>query len=1124
MKKLRIYDCKHWISVMLVSMIPISIFAQNQTVTLNLDNAPLKKVFASIQDQTGFTFSYGESLVKDANDISLNIQEADINTTLAELSRVSNLEYKVVTDDIILVAANNVSTPSKNQSGSVKAFAIKGTVLDENGEPIIGASIVTNGAKTGISTDYDGNFTIGNAKEGDKLTISYIGYIPKEVVINSNTPITIHMNPTTTNLEEVVVVGYGTQQKSKTTGSIAHLKADDISNIPVASFEQAIAGQLPGVQVMQQSGTPGKSATIKIRAASSITAGTEPLYVIDGFPTSSDDMSNLNPEDIASIDVLKDASSAAIYGSRGANGVIIITTKKGSEGKPKVTARAYYGFQQVAKKVDLMDAYEFANFVATARNNFHLSQNPANQITDDNSKRNKKARIPDYLVPYLEGQRGLINTDWQDEIFRTAPTQQYTLGVSGASERASYYISLDYLDQDGVIENTGFKRFGGRSNVSVKVNDRISVDFNVAPSYAVKDRVSEGNHKNDGVVLMTMIANPAAKAYNEDGSVAYGDVIDKGLTWGTAAIESPLATAVAIKDRLKIFNLLSNINLNVNIIKGLDFKSNLGLSYNKIDEDYFRPSTLGGYNKAAPSKATGKYWGYTTTNWVWENILTYNISLGQNDINLLGGISAQRESVKRVEMTASDYPNDNITSLNAGIVNAGLTTDNAWSLLSYFFRVNYSYANKYIVAASIRRDGSSRFGKNNKYGTFPSVSLGWRMIEENWMKEQNIFSDFKLKVSYGATGNFQIPNYSAYSLLKTANYIQNGTIVNGLYPYSAPNPEIGWEKARQWNYGIDMSFFHNRLSLYVDYYTSITDGLLLDVPVPGHTGFTTSLQNIGKVSSHGFEVTLNANLGTKNFTWTPGINFSMNKSTVKNLGPDQDQILSGVNLTKVGGEVGEYYVYNVLGVFRNQEELDTYPHQKSARIGSYKYEDVNDDGKIDDSDRKVMGSYHPDFTVGFNNSFRYRDFDLSFMMQWVQGVDIFNQQNSFLLNEEGWGIGSKRLIGNWFSAENPNARYAEPSASPADKLYETSNYMIEDGSYLKITNITFGYSLPKKLLKRCGIDKTRFYFTAHNPFTFTKYSGYNPEVSSSKDPLCPGIDYGGYPVTKSYVIGLSLTF
>lgn len=1032
-----------------------------------------------------------------------------------------NMEARAVTTRF---ATSNDVVVNKAHSGK-GVVSVKGVVRDQSGEPIIGGSILVKGTKIGITTDVDGNYTLKNVPADATLVFSYVGCATKEVKANDAAALAnVVLTPEASMLDDIVVVGYASQQKSKTTGSIAHLKSSDISDMPVTSFDQAIAGKLPGVQVMQQSGAPGKSASIKIRGASSITAGTEPLYVIDGFPTSSADMSNLNPEDIATVDVLKDASSAAIYGSRGANGVIIITTKKGKEGAPKVTGRAYYGVQEVAKKVDLMDAYEFANFVATARNNYHLSLKPTNQITDDNSKRDKKARIPDYLQPYLNGEAGLTNTDWQDAIFRTAPIQQYTIGVSGASDRVSYYTSVDYLDQTGVIENTDFKRLSGRSNLSIKLNDRVSVDMNLSPSYAIKNRVSEANHKNDGVVLMTMLANPAAKAYNEDGSIAYGDIISKGLAWGQAAIESPLATAKSINDELKVFNLLSTVNLNVNLLKGLDFKSHVGLSYNTINENYFRPSVLGGYNKAAPSKATGKYWDYTTTNWVWENTLNYNLNFGNNDVTLLAGISAQRESLERVEMVASDFPNDNITSLNAGTVNSGLTTNNAWSMLSYFFRANYAYANKYLVGASIRRDGSSRFGANNKFGTFPSVSLGWRMIEEEWFRDQNILSDLKLKASYGATGNFQIPNYSAYALLNTSNYIQNGVLVNGLYPSTAPNPEIGWEKTNQWNGGFDVAFLNNKLRLYADFYKSNTNGLLLDVPVPGHTGFTTSLQNIGKVSNRGFELSLNADLGNKDFNWNPALNFSLNRSKVEQLGPDQEQILSGVSLTKVGGEVGAYYVYNILGVFKTKEELDSYPHNKTARVGSYKYEDVNNDGVINDADRKVMGSYNPDFILGFNNAFRFKDFDLNIMAQWVKGVDIFNQQNSFLINEEGWGIGAKKLIGNWFSEENPNAKYAAPSASPADKLYETSNYMIEDGSYLRISNITLGYTLPKKLTKRCGLSNVRVYATAQNPFTFTRYTGYNPEVSSSSNPLTPGIDYGGYPVTKSYVGGVSVTF
>lgn len=672
------------------------ISAQNdQKVSVSLKDTSLKQLFDVIERQTDYVFSYRDNLLKDyTKRVTLDMKDASVSSVLDEVLAGSGLHYRIISGNQILI------TDGQTDLNNGARGTISGTVVDENGDPAIGATVRVKGSDNGISTDMDGNYTLNNVPSDATVMISFIGYDPQEFKASDRKALSlVRLKENVQLLDEVVVVGYGTQQKSRTTGSIAHLKADDISNIPVASFEQAIAGQLPGVQVMQQSGTPGKSATIKIRGASSITAGTEPLYVIDGFPTTSDDMSNLNPEDIASIDVLKDASSAAIYGSRGANGVIIVTTKKGVEGKPKVTARAYLGVQQVANKVDLMDAYEFADFVATARNNYHLSLNPSNKVTDDNSKRKSKARIPNYLKPYLNGESGLINTDWQDEIFRSALTQQYTLGVSGASERVAYYVSLDYLDQDGVIENTGFKRFSGRSNLGIKINRHVSVDFNVAPSYAVKDRVSEGNHKNDGVVLMTMIANPAARAYNDDGSIAFGDIISKGLAWGHAAIESPLATAKSIKDQLKIFNLLANLNLNVNIIKGLDFKTNFGLSYNKIDEDYFRPSTLGGYNKAAPSKASGKYWGYTTTNWVWESTLNYSAVFGDHDLGLLAGISAQHESMKKVEMAASEFPNDNITSLNAGIVNSGLTTDTAWSLFSYFLRLNY--ANTYSRHLSV---------------------------------------------------------------------------------------------------------------------------------------------------------------------------------------------------------------------------------------------------------------------------------------------------------------------------------------------------------------------------------------------------------------------------------------
>lgn len=1104
--------------LLLVTLCILCGMANAQTVSKDFKAQSLKSVLKEIEQQTGLSIIYEVQDVDGSKKITESFKEVPVEKVLSAILG-PGLEF-TIQNKMILISKKKVAG---QYEGIPKD--IKGKITDERGESIIGATIQVKGTSNGAITDIDGNFSLTGVPSDATIVVSYIGYGSQELPVRDRNTFAITLVEDSKQLDEVVVVGYGTQSKARVTGSIAGLKGDQIKDMPVTSFEQAIAGRMPGVQVVQQSGAPGSSASMKIRGSSSITAGTNPLIVIDGFPMSTDDMTSLNPEDIESIDVLKDASSSAIYGSRGANGVVVITTKKGKEGKAKISAKAYYGVQSVAKKVDMMDAYEYANFVATARNNYWVDLNPGvNKPSDPNSARPSKARVPDYLVPYLNGEAGLINTDWQDEIFRTAAIQQYDLSVSGGTDRVSYYTSVSYSNQDGVIENSGFNRISARSNLSVKLNKHISFDFDIAPSYSIKHKVSESNHKEDGVVLMTMIANPAAAAYNEDGSIKYGDQIEKGQAWGTAGFESPLATALKIKDDQKTFNILSNVNLNVQILDKLSFKSHFGIQYNKSEEEYFRPSYLAGYNAKAPSKATGKYWSYTTSNWVTENTLNYKLDLGNHYLELLAGLSAQREDYKTVNMVASDFPNDNITSLNAGLVNSGYTENTTWTLFSYFARINYSFKNKYLVAASFRRDGSSRFGKDNKYGTFPSISIGWRVTEEDWMEKQKVFSDLKLRASYGGTGNFQIPNYSSYALLNAANYLYSNVIANGLTPATAPNPNIGWEKTTQWNVGVDMGFLNNRLTVGIDYYKSVTDGLLLDVPVPAASGFTTSLQNIGKVNNKGIELSVKADVGNDNFRWNPSLNFSKNKSKVLQLGPNQTQILQGNSLTKVGGEIGSFYVYNVIGVYKSEDDLKKYPHLSTSKIGSYIYEDISQDGKITDADRKVAGNYTPDFTVGFHNSFTYKGFDLSFMMQWVQGVDIFNKQNAFLLNEEGWGIGAKKLYNNWFSENNLNAKYARPLASPTDKLYESSNYMIEDGSYLRFTNITFGYRLPKKVLGNFNINDLRFYVTAHNPFTITKYSGYNPEVSMSADPLTPGIDYGGYPVNKSIVFGVNVNF
>ena len=1118
---------KHKILLVLFLSFMACFTVNAQKVTLQFRQVKLAKVFEAITQQTGLTVAYSRPIVNPDRVVSIEANKEELSDVLTQLLKGMNVAFEIGETKIYLKEKTVSETPQKGE----RLITISGIIVDEKGEMIIGASIAVQGTTLGTITNADGEYSLANVPENSQITISFIGYQSISLPANAKALGKIVMKEDNELLDEVVVVGYGTQSKARVTGSIASLKKEQIKDMPVTSFEQAIAGQMPGVQVMQQSGTPGSGSSIKVRGASSITAGTNPLIVIDGFPmTTSNTATLLNPEDIESIEVLKDASSAAIYGSRGANGVIVVTTKKGKEGKTNINAKAYFGVQKVSHKIEMMDAYEYANFMTTARNNYWVDLNPGvNKPTDDNNTRVKKARIPDYIVPYLNGETGLINTDWQDEIFQTAAMQQYDISVSGGNQKLSHYTSASFVSQDGIIKNSGFQRFSARSNIQAVINKRVTFDLSLAPSYSKTRQISEKNHKQDGLVLLTTIANPAARAYDEDGSIMYGNQIELGNAWGTSVIESPLAIAKSIKDNLHQFRMIGNANISVNILEGLNFKTHFGMEYSNQREDYFRPSYLGNYNTQAPTQATGKYWNAQTTNWVNENTLNYKKDFGKHHFDVLLGLSAQKQNYLVASMEAANYPNDNVTTLNAGIVNTGTTTESVWTLLSYFGRINYFFQNKYLLNFSIRWDGSSRFGKNNKYGCFPAVSLGWRVKEENWLKNVDMLSDLKLRVSYGKTGNFQINDYGSYSLLQANNYILNGVLVNGLAPATSPNPNISWEKTDQWNAGFDIAFFSNQLSFSADFYHSVTDGLLLDVPVPAASGFTSSLQNIGKLQNRGFELSLKGDFDFSGFKWAPAFNFSLNRNEVKGLGPNQEQIIDGNHITMIGEPIGNFYGYRILGVYKSQEDLDKYPHLNTAKIGTYIYEDISGpngvpDGEITDADRTILGNYNPDYTIGFFNSFSYKNFDLSFMIQCVQGLEIFNSARSFLLNGEGWGNGAKDLYKNYFSETNPNGKYARPSVATADKLYEKSSYMVEDGSFIRFNNIPLGYNFSKTFIAKMGLKGLRVYVTAQNPFTITKYSGYNPEVSTNSNALTPGIDYGAYPTNKSIAFGLNVNF
>ncbi|QMW00225.1 SusC/RagA family TonB-linked outer membrane protein [Spirosoma foliorum] len=1034
---------------------------------------------------------------------------------------------------------------------------ITGTVTDATtGEVLAGTTIQAKGTNVGATSNAAGKYQINLPTGAKTLVFSFIGYQPTEIAVGNQSVVDAKLTATDNALSEVVVVGYGVQNKRDITTAIGSVKAKDLANQPVASFDQALASKIAGVQVSQTSGAPGAALSIRVRGTGSISAGNDPLYVIDGIPLSRDTkyatgstnsqfpdnpinvMSTINTDDIESIEVLKDASASAIYGSRGSNGVVLLTTKRGKEGKTVISYDSYIGVQNVSKKIDMLNAYEYAQLSYEAKNNAYLDRNPTGKPTDSNDIRNKGVGAPSTLiqpeiVPYLSGQAGLTNTNWQDAIFRSAPIQNHTLSISGGKENIKYYLSANYLNQRGVVINSGFKRYGMRANVEVK-NGRLTTGINFNPTYSYHDLIkAEGPYLGEGVVGLALQMPPLFPVYNADGSYNFG-----GNAWGYGAtsILNPVAIANQVSDKLSQLRLLGNAYAQYEIIDGLSYRLSVGADVNSFQRDYYRPSTLEIRDRKGPSTPTGFSRAQNFVDWLVENTLNYNRSFGQHTLSALAGFSSQKDRRVANELTATNFPNDLVYTLNAGQVTSGSSDVQEWSLLSYLGRVQYDYGGKYLVSAAIRADGSSRFGKDNRWGYFPSVSAGWNISQETFLKSVNWLSDVKLRASYGLTGNFQIPNYGSVSLLNYSNYILgNETVVSGLAPGNSANNKLKWEKTAMLDVGFDVSFLRNKLNFTFDYYNANTSDLLLNVPVPRASGFSTELQNIGKVNNQGFEFTLGTRQTFGRLRWDASANIATNRNEVKALGPSGDPIIvaGGVAgaqfITQIGHPIGEYYTYVYEGVYKNQAELDANPalHVSTSRPGDFKFKDANGDGKFDlSSDRTVTGSYFPKYTFGFNTSLNYRGFDLGVTVQGVQGHKILNLIRRYIYNMEGNGNLFRGALDRWQSADNPgNGLVNRANRLASGSNGEISTWHIEDGSYVRIRTITLGYSLPTALLTRLRLTRARLYVTTQNPFTFTKYLGYNPEVNSRPDSaLSSGEDYGTYPLPRTTSVGLNLSF
>jgi len=1005
---------------------------------------------------------------------------------------------------------------------------IKGTVTADDGSTLPGVSVKVKGASAVTVTDVNGRFSINLPDEGGTLIFSYVGFKTREVLVTTAT-VNVVLTSDSKELSQVVVIGYGTTRKSDLTGSVASVKADELKAVPATTFDQALQGRAAGVQVTQTSGKPGAETSIRIRGTSSINAGNEPLYVIDGMLVNSDGgdvstgvnlgprispLSSINPSDIESIEILKDASSTAIYGSRGANGVVLITTKRGKAGAGSVTFESYYGLQQISNKLNVLNAAQYADFVNEAKLN-------ANQT-------------PVYVNPKNLGE----GTNWQNELYRTAPMASYQLSFSGGDDKTKYNISGGYFTQDGIIVNSDFKRYSFRANLDRDLNSRLTVGNSITYSRVSSSGVlTNAGPIVPGVTTAALLFNPVLPVYNSGVNGGYTFENDRGKILG-----NPIADAKEYNSYGVVSRVLGNVYARYKIADGLEFKTTFGIDAFSDKENSFGPNFLKRTQASKGEASVGTVEGMT---WLNENTLTYNKQINKDHaFNLLAGYTLQQFQNESLLAYAFDFPDSRTGYHNLGAAlnpQKPVNNESRWSMISYLARANYTMMNKYLFTLTGRVDGSSKFAQGKQYGFFPSAAFAWRLSEEEFIKNIREISNLKLRASYGLIGNQSIAPYQSLALIGpygqgVFNSGNGSEVYSGNEPLTYVNKNLKWESTRQLDLGIDASFFNDRVSLTADYYEKKTFDLLLATPIPTTTGFSSTLLNIGNIVNRGFDFDLRTVNTTGKFSWNSSINISINRNKITNLNSDTDIQLAGGSLLRVGQPIGTFYGYIFDGIFqtdaeaassavlKGQEATSSNPASR-ARAGDRKYRDVNNDHVIDEKDRTLLGSAQPKFTWGFGNNINYKNFGLSFFFQGSQGNKMANLNNLDLLNFTGQNnILAEAGLNRWTPA-NPSNKYPRALASGSLDAGVYSSAIVEDASYLRLKSLSLAYNFSSALLNKIKVKNLRLYVTASNLWTLTNYSGYDPEANTyGQSTTVVGIDSGGYPMAKTYIVGLNVGF
>lgn len=1072
--------------------------SQNAKVSIHMNNVKLDKILNEIENQTDYLFIYNNQV--DINKItSVKVKNEAVAQVLDRILSGTGINYELEGTHIILT-----TEAIKDLHAQQQAKTVTGTVTDVSGEPIIGANIRIKGTTTGTITDIDGNFSI-EAEPQSVIEVSYIGYLTQETVINNQKSIRFLLKEDTKTLDEVVVIGYGVQKKADLTGSVANINTEKLNTQSNANIGQALQGKIAGVDIVSQGGAPGSGTRIMVRGIGTLN-NASPLYIVDGMYMNSID--HINPNDIASIDVLKDASSAAIYGSRAANGVIIVTTKEGSntEGKPIIDLSVNLGISTASKFLDMLDAKGWAEVTTIAR---QAIGKPALDMATD------LANKPD--------------NDWQDIMFRPALMQNYNLAVKGGGKYSTYYTGLGYFNQDGIVKGTNYQRY----NIQSK-NDYKRGIFSAGTNLIISFSHDKPLHQElrGGMIGTILQSVPTLEKYDDTREGGYG-----GTYGDVVNIPHPLAIIDDnIMDRynenVKIF---ANLYAQIELFKGLKYKLNL-------TPDFSFERYKNYLNKYDFGLATNSITQLTERqrrrrNILVENLLTFDRTFGEHKISALAGYTYQDSRFRHIQAYGEGLP-QGLEEIDAATTNRS-NEGNSWRsvLTSILGRVFYSYQNKYLFTATIRRDGSSKFGKNNRYGYFPSFSLGWNVAEEKFMENVHWLDQLKLRGGYGVLGNQEIDNYQYSSTITTGiNYPDgNGGLLQGAFPKNFANPDIKWEETAMTNVGIDFMAFNNRLSLTADYYVKNTKDILLTVPIPISSGGANDpIRNAGKIRNNGFEFNLGW-MDQPNPDISYGINLigSFNKNKVIAMGSESGSIKGGstnqnitTSETKAGYPIGGYWLISTAGYFNSQEEVDAYAKdgkkiQPAAEPGDIKFVDANNDGVINDDDRVFQGSPFPDFTFALNGNMRYKNFDLSIGLQGVLGNKIYNATRQTL---EDVTKGSNFLASclDYWTPENKNASHPRLTwDDPNRNTRAESDRYLENGSYLRLRSVQLGYTFPQTWFKG-AIQHARVYINAENLFTITSYSGYSPDVNADNANY-RGFDNFIYPTNRTFMLGLNVT-